>query len=517
MKIEEVKSDLELRIAYLMCNNDMFLDEIMPHYQKGMLDNKYHTIVVALCTSYYKKYNKAPKDQLHSYFDNALALNKINNENAAQVRVVLESFKNQPPVTDIDFEIDEAFNLIKSKTIKMVTSEADALRQEGKIEEAKKLLTTVESIDRDKVSGNDVYSLNDDGFNTILNSVDDQIVTLDGELGRLMNNTLVRNGFVTFIGKNKSGKSWWTDYICRMARNQGKKVILFTAGDMSYNQKAKRILQADAKTSTVEAYLDKQRVPCLDCESNQRAQCFDRDGDGTLVDEWNNVVPHFDKDGVYKPCTKCKGQNDKYKEAVSFFKVTNPLLTVDLAKKLQEAWKNKNNGGVLHIEHAPSGSLTCAERRNRIKRICKKYGWEHPDLIATDYADILAYEKKDERESTHYIWQSLRADADIFNCLSLTSTQANASSFDFEDLTLKSFNADRRKWDEVSAAFAINQTPDERKESIWRIACLIKREHPFDEAHQALCYGCLAMGTPHQLSVFHYRKAKTENKFGEMK
>ena len=76
----------------------------------------------------------------------------------------------------------------------------------------------------------------------------------------------------------------------------------------------------------------------------------------------------------------------------------------------------------------------------------------------------------------------------------------------FEDLTMQANSEDKRKLDHVTAYIAINQTPEERKENIWRLAALNKREHPFDEAKQAVCYGCLSMGTPHQVSLFKYAK-----------
>jgi hypothetical protein len=169
---------------------------------------------------------------------------------------------------------------------------------------------------------------------------------------------------------------------------------------------------------------------------------------------------------------------------------------------------NDKGAGVLHIEHAPSGTLTCEGRRSRIAAICKKYGWDHPDVIIYDYAGLMANEKRDERESTHFIWQTMRADADpeMFDCLVITAMQANSTSFDFSDLSIRSFSLDKRCFDEVSAAYALNQTPEERRDGITRIAALLKREHPFDETMQAECHGCLALGTPLIVSDIVYRE-----------
>ena len=88
-------------------------------------------------------------------------------------------------------------------------------------------------------------------------------------------------------------------------------------------------------------------------------------------------------------------------------------------------------------------------------------------------------------------------------------------TFDFEDLSLRSFALDRRIFDEVSACFAINQTLDERKIGVSRIAALLKRENEFDESKQAMCYGCLAMGSPHFVSKIEYREHPKPKNFSK--
>jgi len=157
------------------------------------------------------------------------------------------------------------------------------------------------------------------------------------------------------------------------------------------------------------------------------------------------------------------------------------------------------------VEHFPSGTLTIAKRRELVKAVCRKYGWEHPDLIVVDYANIMANEHPDKLEATNMKFQSLRADADTFNCLVVTATHSNRTGLRFDDLQLESVAGDNRILNEVAAVYALNQTPDERRKGVWRVAGLMKREAEFDETRQAECYGCLAMGTPHIISRTVYR------------
>ena len=518
MEIEEVNTSFEQRICYLLSYNDEYISEVASKWQRGLLDNKYCDTLARLCVKYHQKYKTAPKENLSKFINNAVALKKLNADTVAEIQIIIQSFGNEDAVSDIDFEITETLKYFEKQALKLVSEEVQALVDKGEVEEAKSLITNMESFSRGKLDGCDVYALDDNEIDEAVNDTYEQIIELPGAVGKVMNNTLVRGGFITFIARPKVGKTHWLTLLARYARKQGRKVIFFSAGDMTKHQMLMRVWQADAKTTANKYYLNSQRIPYLDCVRNQKGTCFDREGDGNLLNEWNEINPYFEGIEEYKPCTLCMGKQcdkKKYEKAISYKRVKRPLLDSKMVRELRDKMRESDNGGVLHIEHAPSGTLTCAERRSRIVRICKEYGWERPDVIIYDYAGLMANEKRDERESTHFVWRTMRAEADpeLFDCLVITAMQANSTAFDFSDLSLRSFSFDKRCFDEVSAAFALNQTPDERKDNITRIAAILKREHPFDECMQAECYGCLALGTPMITSDIVYRELPTPQKF----
>lgn len=512
MELQEVNSNMEQRICYLLATSDAFAEEISGKYQKGLFESEYCERLANLCVKYYKKFSTAPKDNLQSFFSNAVAIKKLSAEKASEIQTLIQSFNLQTMPTDMDFEVSETLKYFEAQAVKLYSEEAQALVGQGKIEEAKQLLEGMESFERGKLSGCDVYALEDDEIEEAVNDTYEQLIEMPDAVGKVMNNTLTRGGFNTFIARMKAGKTYWLLELAITARNQGRKVIFFSAGDMTKHQVMMRVWQRDAKTTANQYYLKNQRVPYLDCVRNQKGTCLDSDGDGTLMDEMNDIDPYFEDRPEYKPCTKCKDKcldTKKYEKAISYRRVKRPLLDSAMVRDLRDKWKASGNTGVLHVEHAPSGTLTVEGRRSRIRNVCKKYGWEHPDVIIYDYAGLMAAERKDERESTHWIWQSMRAEADpeMFDCLVVTAMQANSSSFDFDDLSIRSFSLDKRCFDEVSAAYAINQTPEERRDGITRIAALLKREHPFNEEMQAECHGCLSLGRPVIVSDIVYRQA----------
>lgn len=511
MNIEPVNFGIEARIVYCSMMNSEFLEQMADKYHRGMFENRYLDIMMRLILAYHRKYNEAPQETFVSFFDHAVELNRIKNDDAAEIRLIFQSFCQQPPIENVDYEINEAFNFLNAATIKLASAEAQSLVDEGKIDEAKELLSSIEGFERITFDAKDIYDYDEDEFKSALETTTEQIIKVPGAAGAIMNDTLVRNGFVCLIGRPKCGKSWWLMYLARLARNQGKRGIFISAGDMTKAQVVKRILQADAQTSDKPYYLDKQFVPCIDCIKNQKGTCFKRKGDGKLTDDFNELprMPIINDD-AYIPCADWKCPD--FKESVSYSRLHNPILNMETVIKLQHDWRESHNPGSLVVEYAPSGTLTIAKRRELIRGICKTKGWldEHGnpaiDFIIVDYATILAKESPDYREALNKIWQSLKQDTDLFNCLVITAFHSNASGFDFNDLSLASFSGDNRIWNEVTAGFAINQTLEERRDSQWRIAALIKRYSEYDEAKQAKCYGCLAIGTPHVVSLLEHHE-----------
>lgn len=522
MELEQSTYDIEQHLLYLFVNSKEFLDEFATSYEKGMFENKYVEKIADLCILYYKKSKTAPNDYIYNLFESLNSRKKYKPETASEMKLILESLRGlKLEEKDIEIEIDMAYEYFASQSLKLQTDEVRDLLAEGKFNEAVKIMSATEVITRSPMDGCDILLQPEDSIDALFNQADsERIIKLSGALGNLMNNVLVRNGFVSLMGRNKVGKSFWLMYFARIARNQGRKVIYISSGDMTRSECEKRILQGDLETSINKLYCKDQRIPYLDCVKNQKGSCFNREGVGDLLDEFSEVNPviKLNTNEDYKPCTACmKSKPKEFERAITYRQVRNEVLSSDLVKEFIKVRAESNPTGVLHVESFPNSTLNCRMLGSVVRKICKFYGWDNPDLLVVDYPDIMADEDSDERKSINKRWKYLKACADpkVFNCLVLVATQANASGLDFEDLALSSFAEDRRKLDHVTAFFAINQTPEERQQSIWRIAVLNKRYHPFDETKQAYCIGCLAMGTVHQLS-YNYRsqrpKAKSQYK-----
>lgn len=500
--VDDTTTAIERRIVYLYCTNNEFANEISSFYRSGMLEGKYLSKLADICFKFHEKFNRAPGDKIDRFIENATALKKMDADTVAELKLIVSGFTSEVPADDVSFEIGEAIRYLAGTAMSLAMDEAKALLAKGKVTEARDFLSALEIVREKRLTGGDIMQEDVDYLSELFAFNAEPIFTLPQELGRLMNKTLTKNSLVAFLGRNKVGKSHWLLYLARMARNQGKFVIYISAGDMTRKQCEKRILQSDAHTTNFKDDLDKQRIPYIDCKKNQMGQCLDCPTTITLLNEFNELAEDPEMKDGYEPCTKC--HDKRFEQTVVWKSVERPLMTEELAVEVQDRWRKSGKTGILHVESRPNSSLTCDEFKSIVKLACRQYKKPNPDVIILDYADIMANEEKDPRESTNRKWKFLRACADEFECLVITATQPNADAFSFDDLTQQNFSEDRRKFDHVTAFYAINQKPEERLRSIWRIAPLNMREFSFQESHQAICYGCLALGTPHLASAFHY-------------
>jgi len=503
------KIAVEQRIVFLMATNTTFLSELVSKYTQGLFENKYHNIIAKWVVVYYNKKKEAPNDKLGRMFENLRASAKISAEDYAEITVIIGSFASESAVTDVEFELDSAFEYLSKSSLEMACEIAASLSKEGKLDEARELLASVDTYNRVTVSGKDAGSYSVEEINKALNETDEQLIVLPHYLGIIMNDTLVRGGFITLMGVGKVGKSWWLMLMARMARMQNRRTIYITMGDLTKSQALRRVWQGYAQTVTSDKYLDKQYVPCFDCSANQKGTCYkvERDGDGHLLDEHGEVPAMpviFQHNKDYKPCNKMAKEacrNDlNCKSVITYRKIRRPVLSAELIDSANEKLKEKAPEGALVVEHVPSGTCSIAQRRDIVRQVCKSQGWDHPDVLIYDYLNISKKEDKDKQEAINMMWQSGRADADLFNCLVITANHANRQGLDGEDLTTDNVALDVRILNEVSAIFALNQNVEEHAKNVWRVAAMMKREADYDPRQQAECYGCLALGTPHIIS-----------------
>jgi len=186
----------------------------------------------------------------------------------------------------------------------------------------------------------------------------------------------------------------------------------------------------------------------------------------------------FRNNPEYRICRNCKDI-----EGAPWL-IPNPttnLLTWKEAYKAARKWRKKYRKQFRLSTYA-NETLSVSE----IKAVLDI--WERneefiPDVIIIDYADLLTSDPDirglDFRNRQNIIWQRLRALSQLRHCLVITATQAAASAYGKDLLSMSDFSEDKRKYAHVTAMYGVNQTDEEKQIGIMRINQIVVREDDF--------------------------------------
>ena len=288
------------------------------------------------------------------------------------------------------------------------------------------------------------------------------LIIYPGALGRFFGDTLERDGFVNFIAPEKRGKSMWLLDVAYRAMLQRRKVVFFSVGDMSQNQVMRRMM-----TRVAQRPLKYKEVPYPISIKKYK-------------DDTQAVVKFKAKD---------------YPEPLSWREAYKSCKSL-----MREKVKSKRP--LLKLSCHPNSTLKIKDIINILK------GWERDgwiaDVIIIDYADILNmdYHGLEGRDRINETWKQMRALSQVYHCLVVTATQADASSYDKNTITMKNFSDDKRKRAHVTGEIGINQTTAEKKLGIYRLNWVVRREDEFFSNQCVHVAGCLRLCNPAVKSCF---------------
>ena len=331
----------------------------------------------------------------------------------------------------------------------------------------------------------------------------DPIFKLPGAAGNFLNDLFVRDGFVTLLGPEKVGKTWFMIEVSIWARRAGLNVAFFSAGDMTAPQMQIRYGVRFTGRSHKHKYCGELQVPCLDCWHNQDDSCdsTDRKGSFSIVkDKEKGILQEFDEADDHIVCTHClKNPSAEYQfKGSSWFEVrppVKPLLwneAANMGERLHRRWGKKSK---LLLSAYSNNSLTMREIRHQLNLWEDEQGFI-PDVIIVDYMDLIVpdVEKSQERDNINRIWANMRGLSQDKHCLVFSASQSDADSYYTKWISMKNFSNDKRKFSHVTGMITLNKLPEEKRRGIMRLGQLAVREDEFDEKKYVTILQSLAMG-----------------------
>jgi len=455
-----------------MITSTDFISKIKDCYDIKLIESKTAKRMAVWIMDYYEKYGTAPGKAIEPiFFSKAKNLPEDIVEDIQDILEDLSEENLENPI-NVDYLVDEIRTHFNEKSLIRHSEEVKALVQQGKLLEAEQHALNYKPIVKDT---NDWIDLSEE--EAVIAAVDDafkttsqNIISFPGALGEMLNDQLVREGFVAFMGSEKRGKTFWLLEFAMRAAKQKRNVAFFQAGDMTRNQQLMRVGIYLAKKSNKEKYCGVMYEPVRDCVFNQNDTCkreeracdfgpFSGKSEKELRDliEFDELKETFLENEDYVPCTDC-ADFAKNKWGVPWLKLieaATPLTNEEAKKHITDFFvKHKRR---FKIATYPTDTLTVKMAKTTLDIWEKRDGFM-VDVIIFDYPDIMSESSmKEERHRQNKIWMQLRALGQEKHALMIAVTQADADSYTRDLLTRKNFSEDKRKFAHPTAFYALNQ------------------------------------------------------------
>lgn len=520
-----IEDPMERQIVTGMIVSDRFLQEVLPFYDPKLMAVEACRTAADWCVEYFNQYGKAPQNHIQDIFDSHVR-NDLDPADADIIATILakasEEFERGPEHFNVDYLLDTAEKRFKERSLLALAEDlkaALASRDLG-VEEAERVLEQFHKIERPRAEGIDPLTNREATYAAFAEPATPLFKFADA-YGELVNHTLVRGGFVTFLAPPKRGKSWMLMEMALKAARAGCNVAFFDCGDNNEGQWLRRfhIRLSDRPYRHYRSdYVGDVQIPVLDCMRNQEDRCMRAQrswsGGGAVRDD-EGLLPLTAAPKGYLPCFHMGCS----KRAPSLWFNTREVAELDgqVAARSARHYLKKRlgpRGGRMRFSAHSSGSLTISHVKTLIDM------WERleqfvPDVIVFDYADIIAPDKHGPKEFRHQqneIWKGQRGLSQERHCLVLSATQSDSDGIGRKLLQQHNFSEDMRKLAHVTAMFGLNQTPQEKRDGLMRVNEIVVREGDFDGSRAATILQQLRIGRPVLGSYWDIRAPDEEQK-----
>lgn len=491
MNRQKVDMSVERRLVMGMIVSDEFLQQIQPIYDPELMEAPFSRRIAQWCLEYFEQYSKAPGRSIEDIFNSHVRKQDMQEDQSELISKFLGSLSNEYEEGEsfnVKYTLNQAESRFNERKIDMLIQDLTALRSTGETEEAQTAIVDYRRIQRPSGRGTNLLADREAVFR-MFEELEKPMFRLPGAIGKMLNDQLVRGGFVAFMGREKVGKTWWAVEMAMRAALARLNVAFFAIGDMSQEEMAYRQIQWLAGRSPREGDCGPGLTPVLDCKQNKNNRCHNRGRECRVA--WG-------EDG-YVPCSFCEGEHEKrFKGCHSYSRreAIEPL-TAGEAAEFTDLFNKRLHGHDFRVSSHPSNTISARGIADTLN------GWEYFDDFVVDVAvvdlpeNLLPVQSRDQLRHEHNeTWQVLRAISQVRHCLVLALTQADAGSYGKATLTMKNFSEDKRKFGHVSAMYAFNQTDEEKEAGLLGIGPIVVRTRGYKISHLVTVLQCLEMGRP---------------------
>lgn len=467
MKVEKQEGSQERRILIGMVVDKTVLARISSQWTKDMFASKWANLIGSWCVKYFERYGKAPGKAIQPAFERWASEHKDENTVKLVERFLQQCSAEYEDRDELNGEhiVDIAAEYFNRVRLNNLAADIQAKLDVGEVADAQQIVNKFTGVEMGLGSVIDVLH-DEQAFQAAFADKKEPLITYPGPLGQFFGDTFERDAFVSFMGPEKRGKSFWLQDVACVGIEQRRKVAFFAVGDMSQNQMLRRFAIRWARRPLRPTRPDK---PIKWPKSIDHIP-----GERMATVEHEELV--FKRELTWQKAWKAVENLTK-----------NKLKTHETLLRL--SCHANNTIGITGIQSA----LQTWERLD----------WT-PDIIVIDYADLLSPPPgyAESRDQINATWKGLRSLSQSLHCCVVTATQSDAASYSKDTLDKGNFSDDKRKMAHVTAMVGINQTNDEKVAGLQRLNMVVLRE---DEFHETACVhvaGCLGLANPAIRSIF---------------
>ncbi|MBD3350642.1 MAG: hypothetical protein GF364_04055 [Candidatus Lokiarchaeota archaeon] len=451
-----------------------FITQVRSIINIKLIDSPSAKEISKWCLEYYDKYKKAPEKDIQLIYEDKLKNNEIRKDVIEDIENVLQQLSDvaEQENLNVKYLVDSTKKYFHTQILLNLRDNLDDFLEKGDLTQADNLIHGFHGVSEAQDSTIDV------GARVTLKKIEEAfktsqefVIEYPGDLGKLLNDKMVKGRFVGFFAREKSKKSFILLKSAMLAIEQKQTVAWFQAGDMTEDEIFIRLgIMLTGKTN-MELNSGKQYENIVDCVYNQNNDCdLDKRActfgifEGEDPDNIRNtktkaeLVEAYKENKDYIPCRNC----NKFKGCQWLHEITIPMLTV---REVKSKIRKTIPENMFKMAVYPTHMLTIKEMQSVLNK------WEMegfiPNLIVVDYADwMVADQNTDSRNAVNQIWGGLRGISQEKNSLLLTASLVDSNSYNQDTIHIGNFSEDKRKLGHVSALFSINMSADGREEEL---------------------------------------------------
>lgn len=475
MKTKEYTGSEERSILTAMVVHEDVLGRIYERVgAKGKpFRSRWSNLVARWCLGHYEKYQKAPRHSIQGVFED-FAQRTNDPESIDLIESFLgglsEDYKRLAKELNAKHVLDVAARYFQRVRLERLAQSIEEALERNDVEEAQRKAAAHEVIDFSATGF--VNPFDDEEISRAFKyyEEDRSLIQFPGALGRFLNPHLARDNFVSFVGPEKRGKSFWLCEVVYQALRQRRRVLYYVLGDMSRE------------------------------EANTRLYCR---ATGRPTEEQTIYIPS--RINIVEGMANVEGE-DKSLSALGPKTVRKARERLCLSTGTSEIKLKMLDEG---------GGVVSASRIEQDVTMFARSGWVS-DVVVIDYADELAAEmvtkNLDKRHQINETWRILRRIALKQHLLVVTATQSAKSAYKGKVINKGDFSEDKRKNAHVTGMLGINQTPDEKDLGVYRLNWVLLRDGAWSEHKVVWTAGNLAIARPCIVSLLEpARRASRDN------